>query len=73
MLAALRTPIALGDQDVTVTASVGIAHATSDDTLERLLRHADTAMYAAKALGKDGYEVHDRDGALGAGASPVSF
>jgi diguanylate cyclase (GGDEF)-like protein len=57
VLAALRAPVAIGDSEITVTASVGIAHANSDDTLERLLRYADTAMYAAKTSGKDNYEV----------------
>jgi diguanylate cyclase (GGDEF)-like protein len=62
VLAALRAPVVIADSEIAVTASVGIAHATRDDTLERLLRHADTAMYAAKTSGKDNYAVFDEHG-----------
>ena len=63
---ALADPIVLGDMQVTVTASIGVAlypdHGTGVDTL---LRHADTAMYAAKAAGRNQWrffepQMHER-------------
>jgi EAL domain-containing protein (putative c-di-GMP-specific phosphodiesterase class I) len=38
---------------VRIRASIGLAHATAGDTAEDLIRNADTAMYRAKALGRD--------------------
>jgi diguanylate cyclase (GGDEF)-like protein len=49
----LTIPIHLGDREVAVTASLGIAVCTPDyDRPEDLLRDADTAMYRAKAAGR---------------------
>ncbi|MFM6854542.1 MAG: putative bifunctional diguanylate cyclase/phosphodiesterase, partial [Sphingopyxis sp.] len=49
----LSLPIALGDHDVIVGASIGIAVAPDHaDTAEGLLRKADLALYAAKANGR---------------------
>lgn len=51
---AVSEPINLGEQSVTITASIGMA--TTDDrtkTTDELLSMADTAMYAAKESGKD--------------------
>lgn len=53
----LREAIYLGDQPLFVTASIGVAigngctHAADD-----LLRYADTAMYAVKEKGRDGWQ-----------------
>jgi diguanylate cyclase (GGDEF)-like protein len=44
----LRRPVALGDAEVAVDASVGIAVAGATDDPEALLKRADAAMYAAK-------------------------
>lgn len=56
----LRAPFFLGGQEVFVTASIGIASNASEENLgEDLLRHADTAMYQAKATGKASYEVFE--------------
>jgi diguanylate cyclase (GGDEF)-like protein len=56
----IRRPITLLGQDITVSASVGIVVATDvDETPHDLLRHADSAMYAAKELGRDRVEVFD--------------
>jgi EAL domain-containing protein (putative c-di-GMP-specific phosphodiesterase class I) len=45
---------------VAVTASVGVALSPPDDhDADMLLRHADQAMYNAKALGKNRYHVFD--------------
>ena len=46
---ALKRPIRLGDQDVAVTASIGITlYPQHGDSVTLLLKHADSAMYAAK-------------------------
>jgi diguanylate cyclase (GGDEF)-like protein/PAS domain S-box-containing protein len=52
LIAAVAEPILVGDDEVFVTASLGIAVATKDDTSETLLRHADAAMYQAKQDGR---------------------
>ena len=56
----LRAPYLLGDDHVTVTASIGIA--TARDMTEHaadVVRNADVAMYMAKANGKAGFAVFD--------------
>jgi diguanylate cyclase (GGDEF)-like protein len=56
----LRKPYQLGDKQVVVTSSVGIASAR--DVVENasdLVRNADVAMYMAKANGKSGFAVFD--------------
>jgi diguanylate cyclase (GGDEF)-like protein/PAS domain S-box-containing protein len=53
ILADLSRPIALGDHDVTVGVSIGIAYAPEDAaTVDELIRKADLALYAAKAEGR---------------------
>ncbi len=58
MLQAVAQPIAIGDQQVSVGASMGVSvypvNATEPDTL---LRQADIAMFAAKAGGKNRYQL----------------
>jgi diguanylate cyclase (GGDEF)-like protein len=49
VLAALRSPIVLSEVVVSTRASIGIAVGSSGFVGADLLRHADTAMYAAKA------------------------
>jgi diguanylate cyclase (GGDEF)-like protein len=45
----IRKPLSLGDQSVQVTASLGVAVCPADgDDANALMRHADSAMYAAK-------------------------
>jgi diguanylate cyclase (GGDEF)-like protein len=54
IFAALVEPFAIAGQAVTVHASIGVA--VSDDVTDsanRLMRHADVAMYAAKSAGKN--------------------
>lgn len=59
--AAISAPIWWLGQSLNVTASVGIAFGSGVRSAEELIRHADTAMYQAKQLGKDRYEVFDDD------------
>lgn len=57
---ALRPPISVGSDEVLISASIGVAFATSTSTTpEDLLRDADAAMYRAKQLGRRRYEVFD--------------
>jgi predicted signal transduction protein with EAL and GGDEF domain len=67
ILGALATPFDLGGRSATLSASIGIAvHAGpmheegATVAADELLRDADTAMYAAKALGKGRIRVFDR-------------
>ena len=52
LIGAIADPIVVGDDEVFVTASIGIAVAGRGDTAETLLRHADAAMYRAKHDGR---------------------
>jgi diguanylate cyclase (GGDEF)-like protein len=52
MVAALRAPIRIGDREVTVTASIGIALSRSRESTDAILHAADVAMYEAKTTGK---------------------
>jgi diguanylate cyclase (GGDEF)-like protein/PAS domain S-box-containing protein len=57
---ALRTPFRLGESEVVLTCSIGIAVGEGPrDTPETVLRNADTAMYRAKERGRDRTELFD--------------
>jgi diguanylate cyclase (GGDEF)-like protein len=57
----LRAPFNVDGHEVFATASIGIALGTKDrEQPEDLLRDADTAMYRAKALGKQRHVVFDQ-------------
>ena len=59
ILQQLERPFVLGDAQVFVTASIGIATFPADGTsAEELLRNADTAMYHAKQQGKSSYQYY---------------
>jgi diguanylate cyclase (GGDEF)-like protein/PAS domain S-box-containing protein len=67
IIRALGQPFELGPSIATLTASIGIAtrerlahDGDPTDSAEDLLRDADTAMYAAKAIGKGRVQVFDR-------------
>ncbi len=58
LLRALDAPFILDGREVFVSASIGIAASrNSDDLPEDVLRNADIAMYRAKHLGKQRYEL----------------
>jgi diguanylate cyclase (GGDEF)-like protein len=59
IIESLRAPLRLQDREVTVSASIGVAHAHGDERVEELLRNADVAMYRAKDAGKGGYAIFD--------------
>jgi diguanylate cyclase (GGDEF)-like protein/PAS domain S-box-containing protein len=67
VLAAIRRPIEADDDELFTTASIGIAVGVSSGpadgavAAEALVRDADTAMYRAKARGRDRYEIFDED------------
>lgn len=59
LIKALSAPITVGEQTVTLTASVGIARSLSARTDESdLLRDADAAVYLAKEQGKSRAELY---------------
>ncbi len=56
----LSAPFDLGEREIFITASIGIAlSATGYHQANDILRDADSAMYRAKALGRDRYELFD--------------
>ncbi|HEY5761477.1 MAG TPA: EAL domain-containing protein [Steroidobacter sp.] len=60
LLASLREPIALSDATVSMTASIGVAVYPHDGMdAEALLKHADIALYRAKELGRDNFQLFD--------------
>ncbi len=57
----LKYPIRLGDQEVVVTTSLGIAVYPDDGReIEELLRKSDLALYEAKTAGRDTYRFYDK-------------
>jgi diguanylate cyclase (GGDEF)-like protein/PAS domain S-box-containing protein len=59
LLALLREPVVVGDDEVFPSGSIGVAIPEPGDTVEDLVRHADAAMYQAKGLGRDRWEAFD--------------
>ncbi len=65
LVAALRIPLEVKGQSFSLGVSIGIAGSPADgDTAEILLRHADIAMYRAKAAG-GGYRCYSADMSAG--------
>jgi len=58
LLGALSTPLVVQGQPFMVRASIGIAHSADGIGPQDLLRSADTALYAAKAQGKNRCQVY---------------
>jgi len=59
LLTAFGVPFKLGPHEVFTTASIGIAYSDPNDSPVNLIRHADIAMYQAKARGKARFETFD--------------
>jgi diguanylate cyclase (GGDEF)-like protein len=59
ILAAVSRPVRVGGSEIMTRASVGVAPADDEDTLDELIRKADIAMYAAKDGGKGGYAAYN--------------
>ena len=59
LLAEAERPYAISGHEATVTASIGIS-VFPDDAADAgaLMKHADTAMYAAKQAGKNTYRFY---------------
>jgi diguanylate cyclase (GGDEF)-like protein/PAS domain S-box-containing protein len=61
ILTALSQPFMLEQQEVYITASIGIAVAPFDgDEVRTLLKHADTAMHYAKSRGGNNYQFYSQ-------------
>lgn len=59
---AFDEPVKLGQHDVAISASIGITMAPEDASEEELLlKHADLAMYEAKARGKNTFHFFSQD------------
>lgn len=58
-LEAINAPVTIDGIEIVPSASIGAARTEPGDTSEQLLRHADIAMYRAKALGRNTWHLHD--------------
>lgn len=59
ILESLREPFQLSGHEIYVGASIGIAmFPDGGKTLDTLIKNADIAMYRAKNIGKDGYQLY---------------
>jgi diguanylate cyclase (GGDEF)-like protein len=54
----MAQPFRLGGQEVSVSSSVGIALAAPTDGASEVMRHADLAMYTAKAKGRSRWQMY---------------
>jgi diguanylate cyclase (GGDEF)-like protein/PAS domain S-box-containing protein len=62
ILTELAKPIEVAGHELTVTASIGIAHYPNDATdVQQLLKHADSAMYQAKDAGRNTARFYTSD------------
>ena len=66
LLDSLKRPVFVEEQEMFVTASIGIALYPGDgDDVDTLVKHADRAMYRAKELGRDSYQLAAATDGLG--------
>ena len=62
ILAALAQPYTVEEHNIEVTVSIGISiYPIHGDSVENLIKQADLAMYAAKDLGRNRYELAGND------------
>jgi diguanylate cyclase (GGDEF)-like protein len=62
VLQAAAMPVAVGNALLHVSASIGVAICSQDNTdADLLLRHADQAMYKAKQTGRNKYHLYEAD------------
>jgi diguanylate cyclase (GGDEF)-like protein/PAS domain S-box-containing protein len=60
LLKLLDPPVAVGDSEIFITASLGIALAPADGSdIETLIKNAESAMYVAKSDGGNGVRFYD--------------
>ncbi|HET7452886.1 MAG TPA: EAL domain-containing protein, partial [Thermoanaerobaculia bacterium] len=58
IVAAIRLPFRIGDEELFVTTSLGLSvYPTDGESGETLIKNADTAMYRAKEQGRDNYQL----------------
>lgn len=61
ILSSFQNPFRISDRELFVSVSIGIALFPEDgSSAERLLQHADVAMYRAKAGGRNSYEFYEQ-------------
>ncbi|MES2605250.1 MAG: EAL domain-containing protein [Pseudomonadota bacterium] len=59
---AIKEPLMVGNHEIYVTTSIGIAMYPEDGrNVEDLIKNADTAMYHTKASGKDGFRIYTQE------------
>ncbi|HSB96595.1 MAG TPA: diguanylate cyclase, partial [Spongiibacteraceae bacterium] len=62
ILESIKEPFKLGEHDIYVGASIGIAlYPEGGTTLDALIKNADIAMYRVKNTGKDGFYIFSHD------------
>ncbi len=61
MVESFRTPLTVSDVELYASASVGVTITTDSRDADDLMREADTAMYKAKAEGRDRVAVFNED------------
>jgi Amt family ammonium transporter len=62
VLAIMREPLTLAGREINIPTSIGIAFAKTDqENAEKLIQHADLAMYTAKQLGRDNYQLFEAE------------
>ncbi len=62
ILKLLQTPIEVLGHSLSITTSIGLSFFPRDgDTLETLLKHADTAMYRAKNSGRNNFKIFTQE------------
>jgi diguanylate cyclase (GGDEF)-like protein/PAS domain S-box-containing protein len=62
LLDEVSAPLLLNEQQLSITASIGICVFPDDGTtVSELIRNADAAMYRAKSSGRDGYQFYTRE------------